>query len=54
MVDEGLYSMAVQSLSKTADLFLETVFTFTSYELMEYTRQVYDLLLQDQLKIRYK
>ena len=35
-VYEGLYSMAVRNFSKAADLFLETVSTFTSYELMDY------------------
>jgi 26S proteasome regulatory subunit N7 len=40
-VYEGLYSMAVRNFSKAADLFLETVSTFTSYELMDY-KQVRD------------
>ena len=35
-VYEGLYCMAVRNFSKAADLFLETVSTFTSYELMDY------------------
>jgi len=35
-VYEGLYSMSVRNFSKAADLFLETVSTFTSYELMDY------------------
>lgn len=39
-VYEGLYSMAVRNFSKAADLFLETVSTFTSYELMDYKQFV--------------
>jgi 26S proteasome regulatory subunit N7 len=48
-VYEGLYSMAVRNFSKAADLFLETVSTFTSYELMDY-KQVRDYLIKEQLK----
>jgi 26S proteasome regulatory subunit N7 len=39
-VYEGLYAMAVRDFHKAANLFLETVSTFTSYELMEYTQFV--------------
>jgi len=35
-VYEGLYSMSIRNFGKAADLFLETVSTFTSYELMDY------------------
>ncbi len=35
-VYEGLYAMSVRDFSKAADLFLEGVSTFTSYELMSY------------------
>jgi hypothetical protein len=35
-VYEGLYSMSVRNFGKAAELFLETVSTFTSYELMDY------------------
>merc|ERR1712077_53016 len=39
-VYEGLYAMAVRDFGKAAKLFLETVSTFTSYELMDYTQFV--------------
>ena len=39
-VYEGLYAMSVRDFSKSAKLFLETVSTFTSYELMSYEQFV--------------
>lgn len=39
-VYEGLYAMAVRDFEKSASLFLETVSTFTSYELMDYVQFV--------------
>lgn len=39
-VYEGLYALAVRDFLKAANLFLETVSTFTSYELMDYTQFV--------------
>ena len=36
-VYEGLYALSVRDFAKAANLFLETVSTFTSYELMSYT-----------------
>ncbi len=35
-VYEGLYALSVRDFSRAANLFLETVSTFTSYELMSY------------------
>lgn len=37
-VYEGVYCMAVRDFKKAANLFLDTISTFTSYELMDYTR----------------
>ena len=37
---DGLYAIAVRDFGKAARLFLETVSTFTSYELMDYTQFV--------------
>jgi len=39
-VYEGVYSMAVRDFKKAAELFLDTISTFTSYELMDYSRFV--------------
>ncbi|KAG0722402.1 26S proteasome non-ATPase regulatory subunit 6 [Chionoecetes opilio] len=39
-VYEGVYCMAVRDFKKAATLFLDTISTFTSYELMDYTRFV--------------
>lgn len=39
-VYEGLYLIAIRDFEKAATLFLETVSTFTSYELMDYKRFV--------------
>lgn len=39
-VYEGLYAMSVRDFDKAANLFLETVSTFTSYELMDYPQFV--------------
>ena len=39
-VYDGLYAIAVRDFGKAAKLFLETVSTFTSYELMDYTEFV--------------
>ena len=39
-VYDGLYAIAVRDFGKAARLFLETVSTFTSYELMDYTQFV--------------
>merc|ERR1712156_231323 len=39
-VYEGLYAMAIRDFLKAANLFLETVSTFTSYELMDYSQFV--------------
>merc|ERR1739844_883493 len=39
-VYEGLYALAVRDFDRSAKLFLETVSTFTSYELMDYTQFV--------------
>ena len=39
-VYEGLYALAVRDFDRAATLFLETVSTFTSYELMDYTQFV--------------
>jgi len=39
-VYEGVYSMAVRDFKKAATLFLDTISTFTSYELMDYSRFV--------------
>ncbi|XP_063593657.1 26S proteasome non-ATPase regulatory subunit 6-like [Penaeus indicus] len=39
-VYEGVYCMAVRDFKKAANLFLDTISTFTSYELMDYTRFV--------------
>lgn len=40
-VYEGLYAMAVRDFEKAARLFLETISTFTSYELMDYVQFVH-------------
>jgi len=39
-VYQGLYAMSVRDFSKAANLFLETISTFTSYELMDYIKFV--------------
>merc|ERR1719445_2613985 len=39
-VYEGLYAMSVRDFKKSANLFLETISTFTSYELMDYSQFV--------------
>ena len=39
-VYEGLYAMSVRDFTRAANLFLETVSTFTSYELMDYVQFV--------------
>ena len=39
-VYEGLYAMSVRDFGKAANLFLETISTFTSYELMGYVEFV--------------
>merc|ERR1712226_1196334 len=39
-VYDGLYALAVRGFDRSAKLFLETVSTFTSYELMDYTQFV--------------
>ncbi|KAK8404243.1 hypothetical protein O3P69_000363 [Scylla paramamosain] len=39
-VYEGVYCMAIRDFKKAANLFLDTISTFTSYELMDYTRFV--------------
>lgn len=39
-VYEGIYSLMVRDFKKAANLFLDTISTFTSYELMDYTRFV--------------
>lgn len=39
-VYEGVYCMAVRDFKRAATLFLDTISTFTSYELMDYTRFV--------------
>lgn len=39
-VYEGLYALSVRNFAKAANLFLETVSTFTSYELMSYVELV--------------
>ena len=39
-VYSGLYAMSVRDFGKAANLFLETISTFTSYELMDYTQFV--------------
>merc|ERR1712141_861457 len=39
-VYEGLYAMAVRDFERAAKLYLETISTFTSYELMDYTQFV--------------
>ena len=39
-VYRGVYSMAIRDLKKAADLFLDTVATFTSYELMDFPQFV--------------
>lgn len=44
-VYEGLYSMSIRNFGKAADLFLETVSTFTSYELMDY-KQVWNQFIE--------
>lgn len=33
---QGMYAMAIRDFKTAADLFLETISTFTSYELMDY------------------
>ena len=35
-VYEGLYAMSVRDFKKAANLFLDAISTFTSYELMDY------------------
>ncbi|CAB4055991.1 PSMD6 [Lepeophtheirus salmonis] len=40
-VYEGLYAMGVRDFKKAAGLFLETISTFTSYELMDYVQFVH-------------
>ena len=35
-VYEGLYAMSIRDFLKAANLFLDTISTFTSYELMDY------------------
>lgn len=35
-VYKGVYMMAIRNFKEAADLFLDTVATFTSYELMDY------------------
>ena len=37
---EGLYAMSIRDFTKGAELFLDAVSTFTSYELMEYVKFV--------------
>ena len=37
-VYEGIYSMAIRDFKKAANLFLDTISTFTSYELKDYNR----------------
>ncbi|KAL7638323.1 UNVERIFIED_CONTAM: hypothetical protein RMT77_010891 [Armadillidium vulgare] len=39
-VYEGVYCMAIRDFKKAASLFLDTISTFTSYELMEYNKFV--------------
>ena len=39
-VYEGLYALSIRDFERAATLFLETVSTFTSYELMDYTQFV--------------
>ena len=36
-VYKGLYMISIRNFAKAAELFLETVSTFTSYELMDYS-----------------
>lgn len=40
-VYEGLYCMAIRDFKKASSLFLDTVSTFTSYELMDYSKFVW-------------
>ena len=37
-VYEGVYCMAIRDFKKAASLFLDTISTFTSYELMDYNK----------------
>ena len=39
-VYEGMYAMSIRDFAKAANLFLETISTFTSYELMDYVQFV--------------
>ena len=47
-VYEGLYAMSIRDFLKAANLFLETISTFTSYELMDY-----DLFVKYAVYCRY-
>jgi len=53
-VYEGLYSMSIRNFGKAADLFLETVSTFTSYELMDYKQVSFFLAILNQLQFEIK
>ncbi|XP_039262832.1 26S proteasome non-ATPase regulatory subunit 6-like [Styela clava] len=58
-VYEGLYCIAIRDFKKSANLFLDTVSTFTSYELMDYkcfvTYAVYiSMLALDRTELREK
>ena len=37
-VYEGVYCMAIRDFKKASSLFLDTISTFTSYELMDYNK----------------
>ena len=50
-VYNGLYALAVRDFAQAAKLFLETVSTFTSYELMSY-EQVSGVLGKNSLHIQ--
>lgn len=58
-VYQGFYCIAIRDFKKAANLFLETVSTFTSYELMDYqtfvTYTVYVCMLAlDRTQLREK
>lgn len=50
-VYQGLYSMSVRDFKSAANFFLDTVSTFTSYELMDYKQFVTYTVLMAMISI---
>lgn len=42
---EAIYCLAVRDYSRAADLFIDCVSTFESYELVDFGKEVYDMLV---------